>query len=491
MEKLKSFLFENQTVKQTLLKNSFWLFASESAARLLKLALVIYAARVLGASGWGVFSYAISVGALLMIFSDMGINNLLVREMSQKKAGFQNLISTMLLLKVSILSVSVLLVIFISPIISNVPEAATLFPIIAIIFFFDIMREIGLTVNRALEKMERDMVVKTVTNALILGLGILFLKIEVSPKSVALAYAIGSAVGFTTIAFMIRKHIKEFLGVGDVKLVGSIIKTAWPFVFIIFLGAIMGNMDIYMLGVWKDSTEIGLYASIQRMQNFIILIPSTIAVAILPLMSRLIVTDKTQSRMVLEKTLALIMLIGLPIALGGMILADQIIPSVFGQDYLGAIPIMQVLMLMMLASFPLFLLSNAIFTHNRQKELVSAYVLGILVNILLNFLLIPQFGAVGASVATLASTAIVTAVVLKKLKTISYFEIIPKLKIAFLATLVMALATLALKHFGVNFIVNIGISSVIYFSALFLLKEPIIGELKEFINGQRHSDSVF
>ena len=482
MEKIKNFFLKNQTMKQALIKNSFWLFASESTARLLKLALIIYAARVLGASGWGVFSYAISVGGLLMIFSDMGINNLLIREMSQKKAGFQNLISTMLLLKVSILSVSALLVIFISPMISNIPEAATLFPIIAVIFFFDVMREIGLTVNRALEKMERDMVVKTITNALILGLGIMLLKIEVSPKSVALAYAIGSAAGFATILFMIRKYMKEFLGAWDVKLVGPIIKTAWPFVFIIFLGAIMGNTDIYMLGVWKDSAEIGLYASVQRMQNFIVLIPSTIAVAIFPLMSRLIVSDKTQSRMVLEKTLALIMLIGLPIALGGMILADQIVPSVFGHGYLGAIPVMQVFMLMMLASFPLLLLSNAILTHNKQKELVPAYMLGILVNVLLNFLLIPQFGAVGSAVATLASTAAITAIILKKLKAISYFEIMPKLKIAFLATFVMALTTLTLKHFGVNFIVNVGTSSVIYFFVLFLLKEPTIRELKEFIS---------
>src|SRR3989344_5866414 len=302
MERIRKFFFVNTSTKQTLAKNVFWLFVSEGGARLLKLALIIYSARVLGASGWGVFSYAISVGALLMIFSDMGINNLLVREMSQKKAGFQNLISTMLLLKVSILSASALLVVFISPMISNIPEAATLFPIIAVIFFFDVMREIGLTVNRAFEKMERDMVVKTVTNALILGLGILLLKIEVSPKSVALAYAIGSAVGFATIAFMIRKHIKEFLGTVDAKLVGSIIKTAWPFVFIIFLGAIMGNTDIYMLGVWKDSAEIGLYAVVQRLQSFIVIIPSTIAIAVFPLMSRLIVSDKTQSRMVLEKT---------------------------------------------------------------------------------------------------------------------------------------------------------------------------------------------
>ena len=482
MEKLKNFFFVNSNDRQTIIKNTFWLFLSEGVARLLKLALIIYAARVLGASGWGVFSYAISVGAILMIFSDLGINNLLIREMSQKKAGFQNLISTMLLLKVSILSLSTLLVIFISPIISNIPEASTLFPIIAIIFFFDVMREIGLTVNRVSEKMERDMLVKTVTNALILGFGVLLLKVRVTPESVALAYAIGSAVGFAVIAFIIRKYIKEFLGAINVKLIGSIMRMAWPFVFIIFTGAIMGNTDIYMLGIWKDSAEIGLYASIQRIQSFIIIIPSTIAVAIFPLMSRLVVSDKIQSKIVLEKTLTLVMIMGLPITLGGIMLADQIVPSVFGPGYLGAIPIMQVLMLVMLASFPLYLLSDAIFTHNKQRELVPAYMLGISINILLNFLLIQKFGAVGAAVATLASTTAIMVITLKKLKAISYFTITPQLKRSFLATLIMALITLALKQIGVNFLVNVGMSSIVYFFALVLLKEPILKEIKVFAN---------
>ncbi|MCL5004783.1 MAG: hypothetical protein M1170_02470, partial [Patescibacteria group bacterium] len=60
LQKIKSFLFENKTTRQTIAKNTFWLFFGEISSRVLRAAIVIYAARVLGADGWGVFSYAIT-----------------------------------------------------------------------------------------------------------------------------------------------------------------------------------------------------------------------------------------------------------------------------------------------------------------------------------------------------------------------------------------------------------------------------------------------
>jgi len=201
-------------------------------------------------------------------------------------------------------------------------------------------------------------------------------------------------------------------------------------------------------------------------------------------MSRLANSDNTQFRTTLEKTLSLIMFAGIPISLGGIILADQLIPLIFGQDYLGAIPILRVLMLMLLSSFPLVLLSNAIFAYNRQKNLAPAYLLGIFANILFNLLLIPEFGAVGAAIATLASTATITIFIWRKLKRISNFEIIPRLKKSFVATIIMIFFIFTLKYFGVHVVLNIIISSIIYFSVLLLLKESIFKDIKEIVSAK-------
>ena len=134
---IKEFLFKNTTNKQTFAKNTFWLGASEVSGRLLKMGLIIYAARVLGADGWGTFSYALSVASLLMIFSDIGLGGLITREIVQEKDGHVNFISTAIFLKNIVLVASLVLVIVICPIISNIPSANTLFPLVAVIFLFE------------------------------------------------------------------------------------------------------------------------------------------------------------------------------------------------------------------------------------------------------------------------------------------------------------------------------------------------------------------
>lgn len=489
LKNLKSFFINNTSTKQTVAKNTFWLVFSEASGRLLKMALVIYAARILGADGWGTFSYAISIGSILMIFSDIGLGNLITREIVQKKENFQSLISTALLIKIALLLIGVVLVIFVSPFISRIPEAAILFPIIAAILFFDAMRELGFSINRALEKMEREMIVKTIMSIVILGLGVMLLVINPVPKSMAISYAIGGAIGFVVIAIIIRNDIHGLFSKIDKDLIIPVLKIASPFAVIALVGSIMANTDVFMLGVWKNSTEIGWYASTQRIQQFILIIPSTISIAVFPAISRLADNEDQRFSSALERAIALVMLIGIPIALGGLLLAEQISLFVFGPEYAPAAQVLQVLMLMLLASFPLVLLSNAIFANNKQKDLVLAYLLGIIANVLLNFALIPKLGATGAALATLASTTVVTIIIWRKMKKINYFEVLPRLKKIFVATIIMAISILTLKYLAVGVILNTVISSLVYFVFLLLLKEPIIKEVGEVLRHNAKPDN--
>ena len=206
MQKIKQFLFVNSSTKQTFLKNTFWLFLSEATGRLFKMVLIIYAARILGANGWGVFSYALSLSSILMIFSDVGLSGLITREVVQEKEGHKNFISTALFLKGAFLFASTIIVIIISPMLSHVPEANVLLPITAMILFFDSVRDLVIAINRASERMEYEMVVTTGMNAVILGLGITLLMFNRQPESIAIAYAIGNAIGFFIIVMNLGQN---------------------------------------------------------------------------------------------------------------------------------------------------------------------------------------------------------------------------------------------------------------------------------------------
>ncbi len=114
-----------------------------------------------------------------------------------------------------------------------------------------------------------------------------------------------------------------------------IFKTTWPFALITLVTSLMANTDIYMLGIWRNATEIGLYSSVQRIQSFIIILPSILATASFPLISRLAENDKKKFGTILGKTIVISLSLGIPIALGGTLLAKDIVPLVFGPTYTG------------------------------------------------------------------------------------------------------------------------------------------------------------
>lgn len=486
MDKIKQFLFHNTSTKQTVVKNTFWLFTSEAIGRLLKIFLVIYAVRILGANGWGIFAYAMSLGSIMMIFSDIGIGNLITRELSRKNENYKLFVSNSSLIKILFSSISALLVIFFCPFISNIPEARGIFSIIALILFFDALRDLGISINRASEKMEKEMTVKFLMNITVIIIGIILLQINPKPESIAISYAIGSILGSFIILLIIKDNLKEIISKIDKNIIKEILKITLPFAVIGLIANIIANTDIFMLGIWKDSTEIGLYSSVQRIQQFTILIPTMIATAVLPIMSKYANKDNIKFKEITEKAILTIMLVGIPIAIGGFLLADQIVPLLFGLEYLGAIPILKILILVLIFSFPFTLLVNAIFVYNKQKKLIISYSLGLFTNIIFNIILIPKLGAVGASFSSLISTIIMTIISWYQMKKINNFKIKSKLKKIIFSTILMTILIIILKKIGVNVIINIIISSIFYFYMLFIFKEQLLKESKIILKNENN-----
>src|SRR4030042_361722 len=82
---IKTILFENVTIKQTILKNTFWLAIAGGADRLLTFFLFVYVARILGPLEYGKFAFAMSFIAFFSIFSDLGLVQIITRELSRQK----------------------------------------------------------------------------------------------------------------------------------------------------------------------------------------------------------------------------------------------------------------------------------------------------------------------------------------------------------------------------------------------------------------------
>ena len=119
--KLKRFLFHNQNTAQTIAKNTFWLSFGEITGRFLRVAIIFYAARVLGVAGYGTFSYMTNLAGLVTIFSDVGLSGVLIREVAKDKEKRMALFSTSLVLKMALLLLSLFFIVFGTPLLTTSP----------------------------------------------------------------------------------------------------------------------------------------------------------------------------------------------------------------------------------------------------------------------------------------------------------------------------------------------------------------------------------
>ena len=167
MEKVKAFLFKNNNTNQTILKNSFWLGFGELTSRLIKVFIIFYAIRILGVSDWGAFSYAISLCALYMVFSDLGLTSILTRELSKDDNMKEKHISTSFLIKIFINIIIFLLILLTGSFFSKNVITKDILIIVSLLMIFEGMRDFIFAINRSMEKMEVEAMVKILTNIFI------------------------------------------------------------------------------------------------------------------------------------------------------------------------------------------------------------------------------------------------------------------------------------------------------------------------------------
>lgn len=479
LKKIKSFLFENTSAKQTVAKNTVWLAISNIGGRLIKAAIVIYAARILGASEYGVFSYAVTLAGFLSVFSDPGINSVLMRDVAKSSEEERaRVFSATMVIKATLIVFCACLIIFVGPYFTTLPGAKILLPVTAVILSFDSVREFLVSLMRGKEKMQWDAGIFLFTNLAIVILGFAFIMKSPTAYALSWGYATGLVIGATFAIIVTWRDIKEALTHFSTKLIKPIIQSAWPFAITGAIGMLFTNTDILIISWMKTAADVGIYSAAIRIIQILYVVPGIVQMGTLPLFSRLAKIDNIKFRTALEQTVSLVFLISLPVALGGIILGGPMMTFLFGNAFASGSPALKLLLATLVIDYPGTIIVNAIFAYSHQKSLIISSALGATANVGLDLLLIPRWGMTGSAVATLIAQILTNGYLWYTMKKINYFEVMPHLGKMLGAALVMSVATAAMLFAGTNILINIAISTIIYFGLLRILREPALIEIK-------------
>jgi O-antigen/teichoic acid export membrane protein len=484
--KLKELLFNNVGTRQTVAKNIFWLTVGQIGTRLLRALVIIYAARALGASEYGVFSYVLGLAGFFTIFSDIGINTILTKEAAANPEESRHYFATSFWLKIALLVFTIILVMFVAPYFSNIEAAKPLLIFAAMLAVFDGIREFSAAFFRAREKMELETLITTVTNVAITIFGFLILSMEPTSRALAMTYALSAGTGTLLGIFILRREFGRVFSDFKRELLKPIIQLAWPIALVSLVGVFMLNMDIIMLGMFKAAEDVGFYSASQRIIQLLYTLPSILAISFYPVLAKFVgQKEKEKVKEVMERGITTSLLLAVPIVIGGVILGADIIKLLYGDAYLAAVPSFRVLLFTALLIFPGYHISNYIMVHNEQRRVVLIILASSLGNIVFNAILIPFYGALGAAIATLGALSLNHGLSWRLAKKINNFFTLPHLKNIVLASVLMGLAALLMHWLSVFVIINIIVSAGLYFAALFFLKEISVLEVKNLFGNKR------
>jgi O-antigen/teichoic acid export membrane protein len=300
--------------------------------------------------------------------------------------------------------------------------------------------------------------------------------------SLAWAYAIGSLVGFFIILIALRSHLAHLLTRIDWQLAKYIINRAWPFAFGSLVASILAYTDTLMLGWLKPIEEVGLYNAALKIPQLLYIPGGLIATTIFPILSRTI-TKREKFKKASQKSIELLLYLGIPLVIGGIILASPIINLLYGQEFTSAYTILQILMPFVFFAYVNGIVFSALFAQDLQKRMFAFFTIGAGANIILNLLLIPLYGPDGAATASITAQLINFILMARLFRSANgYFPFtFQEIKKPLLAGAIMGAALFIPPIHQTAMWISIPLVSIVYFVMLYFFKAPLFRQVLSLI----------
>jgi len=441
------------------------------ASKLLSFFFVMYIARYLGSEGFGVLSFAIAFTGVLGIFSDIGLGALTTREVARENKLADKYVGNIFAIKL-ILAIFTFGLIAFAINLLNYPQQT-----IIIVYFVGLSTIIGsfsgifYSIFRAFEKMGYH-ALGDILSSMLLFIGALFV-INKGLDIVKLAYV----YFFTSIIVLTYyytvcaiKFVPLKLKI-DFKFWKGAIKKAFPFGLINIFIVTFYWIDSVMLSLMQGDMSVGLYSVASTMVIALAFIPIVFHQAIFPLTSRFFKTSKELLKFVTERYFRYMLIISVPLAVGTTLLADKIILSIFGTAYSLSIVALQILIWGVIFNFTSISFENLFYSIDKQYIVTIGIGLAAILNIAMNFFLIPRYDFVGASIATTITWIFCFSFMYFQASKTEYNHLNKntlKLTIKVLIScLIMGLFVLYSK---INLVLTIFIAALIYFCLLYIIK---------------------
>ena len=389
----------------------------------------ILIAREFGPEEYGLFSLATMILILLVAISSLGIPEGLVRYISFYR-GKKNLQKVRILIQGSLAFltltsiIAALLLVFLTPWIAvswfHTEKLIPYLYIAAITIPLFVLANLYLAVLRAFEKISSySFILNFLQNFVKIAALAIFVMVGIKSFSIMLSYFLGIAAMFIVAFFTVRKLISLQLPSfkkqvsSSYTLLSEIFSYSWPLSLLSVASFILYWVDSFTIGYFRNPVDVGLYNVAVPLAALIMIVPDLIIQLFFPLVTKEYSRKNYGLIQELSKQATKwVFMVNVPLTLIIILFPGAIINFFFGSAYLGAEQSLQLLALGSLFGSLSIIPSHLISMIGKSKVMLTNILIMLALNIILNIILVPIYGMVGAAFATMVIFICITIVYL-------------------------------------------------------------------------------
>lgn len=402
LDKSKNLLsrLNGDTEDAEIFKNTIWLFSERIIRLIVGFSIGVWVTRYLGPDRYGILSFATSFAVLFASIASLGVDNIFVRDLVRKRFPSNELLGTALGIKLFGASLSftiVLITIFFTEIETEIRlfilliAGSSFFNSANLIdFFFQsrVKSKFIVVANTATLLLSSAIKIYLITQGYDLVYFVFVLLVESILKAIFYAFAF--------------KKFSDISGkwIFNPKIAKLQLLECWPLVMSGLAISVGLRIDQVMLKSFVSDSELGFYAVGVRLAELFAFVPLIVSQSLFP---KIIKTNFDTERSKLKKMIA-----GLyyPLILGCLFtyfVAEILVDILYGAAFEKSAVILIVLIWTIPLSFLGAFTNRMLMTKGWQKIVFFKQFLLMSINIVLNIVLIPRYGIIGAAFATLTA----------------------------------------------------------------------------------------
>lgn len=468
---------------QTVTKNSFFSLSSSAAQKLLTLAYFIIVARAFGPEEQGRYSAALAFATLFSVLIDMGLASALTREAARDVARAKDFLGQMFLARIAFGVVVYGLIVGSAFALGYSAELVSMIMIAGIASVIDVITTSCWFLLRGFRNLIYESIgsIAAVVGMVVTGI----IATAMGYPVIALVYAVlfGSCVNLCVALYTVfaRAQIPLVI-VPNWKTLRFLAIISIPFAGAAIFSRIYTFADVTLLAKIAGEQAVGWYAAGNKLFLALNIIPASLSASLYPALSSYYTSAPQKLEHLVSKALFFLLLISAPLGFGISVLAPSIVMLFYGPDYFPTIPVLQLLGVSLIFSFLSYPFGALLAAINRQKT--GAIVMGIvaLINIIVNVIFIPRYGAFGsalASSAAMIALVCLSAWFVRKIVSHSFVTLFLRAAKILLSASLMALVLWLLEFRGAPLGVLIFVGVCVYGACILMIKTLSAQEFKE------------